>query len=425
MATYSSIRYVSGSGSGAGVTVYANFAAFPGSPSEGDLAYANDTDALYVRKGSSWDRIDSGNESPVILTEPPTSIQSLAINGSTSTVTMAAQDPEGFAINYGIAYKTANNALPSQLASTPSINQSTGAYTFTPSTNQAHAGSFKARLSASDGAKTTTRFVDFSLSFTTTVTYLVVAGGGGGGGGVSAGGGGAGGYRTGTVGLTASTAYSITVGAGGAGAVGDNNGAAGSNSSIGSTIVSIGGGKGGGGAAPEATATVLAGGSGGGGTGYITASVTGAGGNATSGQGYAGGTGIYNGSGWGGAGGGAGAAGGNSTTSGGVAGVGLESSINGTATYYGGGGGAGGYNSAGTPGGNGGGGAGGFRSGTGTAATANTGGGGGGGVSGGAGGSGIVIIRSSIQAVSVSGHSYSTVSGDYVYTFTGNGSITF
>ena len=94
---------------------------------------------------------------------------------------MVAQDPEGFAINYGIAYKTANNALPSQLASAPSINQSTGVYTFTPSTNTAHAGNFRARLSASDGAKTTTRLVDFSLAFSVLVEYLVIGGGGGGG----------------------------------------------------------------------------------------------------------------------------------------------------------------------------------------------------------------------------------------------------
>ena len=37
-------------GGGAGVTTHANLAAFPASPSEGDLAYAEDTDALYLRK---------------------------------------------------------------------------------------------------------------------------------------------------------------------------------------------------------------------------------------------------------------------------------------------------------------------------------------------------------------------------------------
>ena len=154
------------------------------------------------------------------MTEPPTSTQSLSSSGSTSTVTMVAQDPEGFDIEYGIAYKTTGNTRPTQLGADTTINQSTGAYTFTPSTNQAHAGSFKARLSASDGANTTTRFVDFNLSFSVFVEYLVVIGGGGGGGAGSAagGGGGAGGYLTGTnFALTPGTSYSITVGAGGAG----------------------------------------------------------------------------------------------------------------------------------------------------------------------------------------------------------------
>ena len=41
-------------GGGAGVTTHANLAAFPASPSEGDLAYAEDTDALYLRKASTW-----------------------------------------------------------------------------------------------------------------------------------------------------------------------------------------------------------------------------------------------------------------------------------------------------------------------------------------------------------------------------------
>ena len=109
---------------------------------------------------------DFDNESPVILTEPPTT--EVELNGGTGSavnVTMTAQDPEGFDITYGLAYKTASNARPSQLSSNTSINQSTGVYTFTPSTNSAHAGSFTARLSASDGVKYTTRLVDFLLSF--------------------------------------------------------------------------------------------------------------------------------------------------------------------------------------------------------------------------------------------------------------------
>lgn len=152
---------------GSSVVAYANFAAVPTSGNTvGDFAFTSDTKALYMWDGTEWDRVALGNdESPVITTEPPTTEVSLNSDGTTSTVTMVAQDPEGFDITYGIAYKTANNARPVQLSADTTINQSTGVFTFTPSSNTSHEGTFKARLSASDGARITTRFVDFSLAF--------------------------------------------------------------------------------------------------------------------------------------------------------------------------------------------------------------------------------------------------------------------
>tara|TARA_Y100000385_G_scaffold4041_1_gene4404 strand:- start:44 stop:1627 length:1584 start_codon:yes stop_codon:yes gene_type:complete len=154
-------------GAAATPTSYTNLAGFPSTGNTlGDLAIAQDTKALYMWDGTEWDRVALGNdESPVITTEPPTTTQELNSDGTTSTVTMVAQDPEGFDITYGIAYKTASNARPSQLSADTTINQSTGVYTFTPTTTSSNAGTFKARLSASDGARITTRFVDFELQF--------------------------------------------------------------------------------------------------------------------------------------------------------------------------------------------------------------------------------------------------------------------
>lgn len=423
-------------GGGSGVTSHANVAAFPASPSEGDLAYAEDTDALYLRRGSGWERIDNGGESPVILTEPPTSTQSLT-GGATSTVTMVAQDPEGFDITYGIAYKTTGNARPSQLGADTTINQSTGVYTLTASNNSAHAGSFKARLSASDGANTTTRFVDFDLSFSVFVDYLVIGGGGGGGAGSAAGGGGgAGGYLTATnYALTPGTAYAITVGAGGAGSTSpdSNNASNGSNSVFGS-ITALGGGGGAGtgpaNASPSYAGNGLVGGSGGGGR------YGGTGGAGTSGQGNAGGDSVQAGNRGSGGGGGAGGAGVDGTsTKGGNGGPGLSSSITGTAVMRGGGGGGATWNGGSRGDGGSGGGGGGAHAGgadAGDAGTANTGGGGGGNgnsVAGVSGGSGVVIIAAQQAASSVSGTytlDTSGRSGWHVYTFTaGTGSITF
>jgi len=141
---------------------------FPDNPSNGDTHQGYTYNST---KGTWTPGASAGTEPPVILTEPPTTVQSLNSDGTTSTVTMTAQDPDGFDITYGIAYKTAGNALPSQLASAPSINQTTGVYTFTPSTTASDAGTFRARLSASDGVSFTTRLVDFDLTFSEDITF--------------------------------------------------------------------------------------------------------------------------------------------------------------------------------------------------------------------------------------------------------------
>ena len=208
-------------GSGGGASVTASDTA-PSSPSAGDLWYKSDTNALYVYyndgDSSQWVGVSGPagpagadgaagaaatgyGQVPIVYTEPPTN-HTLNNNGTTSTVQMQAVDPEGTAITYGIAYANSTNALPDQLGSATSINQTTGTYTFTPTTTSSNAGTFKARLSASDGITSATRFVNFSLAFAATVDYLVVAGGGAGGGttnGAGEGGGGAGGliYTTG------------------------------------------------------------------------------------------------------------------------------------------------------------------------------------------------------------------------------------
>jgi len=157
---------------GSGVTTYANKTAIDAvsSPSEGDLAYDLAADQLYIRTTSDWKRVSAGtDESPIVTTEPA-STHILNSDGSTSTVTIVAEDPEGFGVTYGIAYPTASNALPNQLATATSINQSTGVFTFNPSTNSSHAGDVKVRLSASDGVSTTTRFCTLNLRFSVDIT---------------------------------------------------------------------------------------------------------------------------------------------------------------------------------------------------------------------------------------------------------------
>jgi hypothetical protein len=262
------------------------------------------------------------------------------------------------------------------------------------------------------------------------INYLIVAGGGGGG---SYGGGGAGGLRSGTLTVSWRQIYTVAVGAGGGSSTTyDVSGGNGGNSAISRAessidLVSIGGGGGG----PAIGAAPASGGSGGGGD--YTANTPGTG---TAGQGNNGGRGAnsppnY----WGGGGGGAGAVGANGVLAlSGTGGVGLSSSITGTATFYAGGGGGAVYVStqARGPGGSGGGGNGGSWAGStgsspslGTAGSANTGGGGGGRY---VGGSGVVIVsyQNPVQVGTGGTVSSYTESGTtfWVHTFTTSGTFT-
>jgi hypothetical protein len=258
----------------------------------------------------------------------------------------------------------------------------------------------------------------------TSVEYLVLAGGGGGrdsGYSIgSAGGGGAGGYYNSTIGVSASTAYTVTVGGGG-----PNNGS-GSPSEF-SSIYAYGGGTGGTGSRPNGE-NGTAGGSGGGG-GYGDSN--GGSGGGSLGGGNSGGTGGVGPPHGAAGGGGAGGAGGSGH--GGAGGSGATSSITGSSVIYacGGGGGneqavPGNGGSSNVNGGRGGSTSQGYTPQTGAAYTG-TGGGGGGGQqsqSGVGGGSGVVIIAypNTFKTPTISGglsYDQPSRSGYRVYRFTG------
>jgi hypothetical protein len=224
------------------------------------------------------------------------------------------------------------------------------------------------------------------------IDFMLVAGGGSGGkstAGNSAGGGGAGGLIFVQDETIASIGIKpIVIGAGGAARTTYNNGFNGNNSTF-LTYTAIGGGGGG----TVNVGVANNGGSGGGGSFLVGA------GSGTSGQGFAGG--AYTGADAGCGGGGAGQAGFPAFSRvGGRGGIGRQTYLDGTETYYAGGGGGSPYatNAVGV-GGVGGGGSGGRSGIPATDGAANTGGGGGGGydVDGGAGGSGILIIRYKYQ----------------------------
>ena len=252
------------------------------------------------------------------------------------------------------------------------------------------------------------------------VEYLVVAGGGSGGAG-EGGGGGAGGfltnYGTSTLNLSVGETYTVSVGAGGSGVPGSpkTQGNNGSNSFIsGNGIASVTAFGGGGGGASSLSPGGKDGGSGGG----SSSTPATLGGSGTVGQGNDAGDGIRTG------GGGAGVASASVDESAG--GNGLQSSIDGTATYYAGGGGGG---HGGQPGGLGGGTTGVNNPNSSSSSPANSGGGSGGcnDFSTGNGGSGIVIIRipTADYTGTVTGSPTVTTSGtDTIIKYTASGTYT-
>lgn len=380
-----------------------------------------------------------------------------------------------------IIYSTAGSAAytvystSSMLASQPtSIQVSTGnnTATVTPYNGGTSLGTFTATNTGTKGngagivkayagiVNQSTTVDNFSSTpldiapLTVPVTYLVVAAGGGGG---QRGGGGGGGLLTGSTTIARDSATTVIVGAGGG-----NNG----NNSVLGLFTAIGGGRGG---SSGGDSSGSVGGSGGGGGSWVDVpSYTGQaypGGAGTSGQGFAGGAGgiglpssYYTGGGGGGA-AGAGEPGqsGHPAFIGGHGGLAYLSSITGTATYYAGGGGGFGQSQGGV------GGIGGpqvhangipyslyatKKGGAGNGANyqdidnnqyynpqggqANTGGGAGGGFGSAPSwnsGSGVVIISYPTSyglAVATTGSPTQTTAGsNYVYKFTGTGSITF
>ena len=377
--TYNSTKGVwqAAGGGGGGASVTTDDTA-PSSPSDGDLWWDSDGGKMYVyyedADSSQWVSVSvpgptgadgsAGADAtgygqvPIIYTEPATS-HTLNSDGSTSTVQMQAVDPEGTAITYGIAYANSTNARPVQLGADTTINQTTGTYTFTPTTTTSNSGTFKARLSASDGITHATRFVNFSLAFydftispavngqsdwtladgaltlDTAQVYTITPastmninakmwGAGGSTTGNLAGG--AGGYASGTIALTGGTSYKIRVGS----ETGGGSGGSGSGGGYSGIFVT---------SETHANSVMIAGGGGGGCSQYSVSQVPGAGGG-SSGQsgGYQGTSGGQGGT---QSAGGAGSAEG--TNRAGTAGSALTGGVGNSAGSYGGGGGGSGY----------------------------------------------------------------------------------
>ena len=149
-----------------GASVYATLAALPTSGNtQGDFAHVTANNGLYFWNGSGWYSIAIVNATPSI--SGANASYTLASDGSATTVTITAADPEGLPITYSIASDTSGNIA--------TVAQGTGAstnvWTITPSTNAAHAGTFSLVFRASDGVNIATATSAFTLEFTVTNSH--------------------------------------------------------------------------------------------------------------------------------------------------------------------------------------------------------------------------------------------------------------
>ena len=141
-------------------TVYASVDNLPTSGNiTGSQAFVSSTNRLYIWNGSGWYNIALINNTPTI--SGASSSYALAIDGTATTVTLTATDPEGLPITYSIASDTSGNIA--------TVAQGTGSntnvFTITPSTNIAHAGTFSLTFRASDGVNLATAVSSFTLQF--------------------------------------------------------------------------------------------------------------------------------------------------------------------------------------------------------------------------------------------------------------------
>ena len=158
----------SGSSGGGGVTTYANIAALPSSGNTGgDLVFVTDVKAAYMWDGTEWDRLFSGQNMLPEFTTSPAASYDLATDGTATTVTVAATDPEGFAVTYSHDTSPSNQAQAT-------ITQSGGTFTVTPSTSSSNEGTFTARFKAFDGVRTNSVSSTFNLGFSYSFWRLYV-----------------------------------------------------------------------------------------------------------------------------------------------------------------------------------------------------------------------------------------------------------
>ena len=158
---------------GSGITQYSTFANLPSvGNTAGDMAFVQASKALYVWDGTEWGRVYNGPDEILYWTTEPETSYILALDGSSTTITTTAVDPEGFPIFY--SYDT----NPPNQSQATILNNSDGSFTLTPSTDSSNEGEFSLRIKANDGLHVSSKMSNISLFWADLISLSGGTGGG-------------------------------------------------------------------------------------------------------------------------------------------------------------------------------------------------------------------------------------------------------
>jgi hypothetical protein len=150
--------------SSAGVTVYATIDDLPVTGiAEGSMALVDSTDKLYIFSDAGWYSISIVNTTPSI--SGVSTAYTLATDGTATTITVSATDPEGLPLTYSIVSDTSGNVA----TVTQGTGSNTNQWTITPTTNTANGGNFTLVFRASDGVNIASASSTFNLHFVLTI----------------------------------------------------------------------------------------------------------------------------------------------------------------------------------------------------------------------------------------------------------------
>ena len=167
MATYSSIKQAVATAANVARVVATNYDSIGSLPTSGNVLGEqalvigdSSTDRLYIWEGSAWYQVALIQNSPTFTTSPE-STYALATDGATTTViTLAATDPEGFPITFSATTNVGFDSIAT-------VSQDSSVFTVTPFSKDSAGVSRTGTITfkASDGISVASAISTFTITF--------------------------------------------------------------------------------------------------------------------------------------------------------------------------------------------------------------------------------------------------------------------